>query len=418
MATFVNIIVQSFLIILIAYLAVSVLYHLALAASYLLVRRKAQTPAQPRTRFAIVVPAHNEELLIDKFCKNILQVDYPASMREVYIIADNCSDRTAEICSSYPVTVLRRFNKADTGKGYALKWAFEQIDMSAFDAVLILDADTTVEPAILQNLNTMISHGSEAIQCYIKVPNRHESWFTQLIYVSRTINNMLYHFAKYKLGLSAYLMGTGMCFKTSLLQEQAWTAFTLSEDWEYFAKLIGLGKKIDFAVGAVVLQQESRSLKQATTQRLRWSKGRFYVIKNLGLNLLFRGLRDRNWTMVDASLALLFPNWSLQINLILVAFCVSLVLPPSVVKSASIILSLAMLGAQGIILLIGMALAGDVWQVFKAILIAPLFLVWKFMIDFVSMTGIYRGKKWIRTERHIPNNESEKIESAKSIRQK
>jgi cellulose synthase/poly-beta-1,6-N-acetylglucosamine synthase-like glycosyltransferase len=418
MAAIVNMAVQSFLIILLSFLTASVLYHLALAASFLLIRRKTLPQAPPRTRFAIVVPAHNEELLIDKFCKNILQADYPSSMREIFIIADNCSDRTAEICSSYPVTILRRFNKTDTGKGYALKWAFEQIDMSAFDAVLILDADTTVEPLILQNLNTMIANGSEAIQCYIKVPNRHESWFTQLIYVSRTINNMLYHFAKYKLGLSAYLMGTGMCFKTSLLQEQSWTAFTLSEDWEYFAKLIGLGKKIDFAVGAVVLQQESRSLKQATTQRLRWSKGRFYVIKNLGLKLLFRGLRNRNWTMVDASLALLFPNWSLQINLILVAFCVSLILPSSGFKSASIILTLAMLGGQGIILLIGVALAGEVWPVFKAILIAPLFLVWKFMIDFVSMTGIYRGEKWIRTERHIPNDEPESIERAKSIRQK
>ncbi len=418
MAGIVNIVVQGFLIILIAYLTASVLYNLALAAAYLLIRRKTQPPAQVRTRFAIVVPAHNEELLIDKFCNNILQTDYPSSMREIYIIADNCTDKTADICSSYPLTVLRRFNKTDIGKGYALKWAFEHIDMSVFDAVLILDADTTVEPSILQNLNTMISQGSEAIQCYIKVPNRHESWFTQLIYVSRTINNLLYHFAKYKLGLSSYLMGTGMCFKTSLLREQTWSAFTLSEDWEYFAKLIGLGKKIDFAVGAVVLQQESRSLKQATTQRLRWSKGRFYVIKNLGLNLLFRGLRTRNWIMVDASLALLFPNWSLQINLILVALCISLVIPSSIVKSASLILSIGMLGGQGIILIIGMALAGEVWHVLKAILIAPLFLVWKFTIDFVSMTGIYRGKEWIRTARHIPKNEAGEIESTKSIRQK
>ena len=77
-----------------------------------------------------------------------------------------------------------------------------------------------------------------------------------------------------------------------------------------------------------------------------------------------------------------------------------------------------MLGGQGIILIIGMALAGEVWHVLKAILIAPLFLVWKFTIDFVSMTGIYRGKEWIRTARHIPKNEAGEIESTKSIRQK
>jgi len=110
--------------------------------------------------------------------------------------------------------------------------------------------------------------------------------------------------------------------------------------------------------------------------------------------------------MLDASLALLFPNWSLQINLIFVALFTSLMLPSSIFKSVSIVLSIGMLGVQGIILFIGIVLAGDVWPVFKAILVAPLFLVWKFMIDFVSMTGIYRGKKWIRTERHIPNEQS------------
>jgi cellulose synthase/poly-beta-1,6-N-acetylglucosamine synthase-like glycosyltransferase len=248
----------------------------------------------------------------------------------------------------------------------------------------------------------MLNKGSQAIQCYIKVPNRAESWFTQLIYVSRTINNLLYHYAKYKMGLSSYLMGSGMCFRTSLLKEQAWTAFTLSEDWEYFAKLIEQGKKVDFAIRAVVLQQESRSLRQATTQRLRWSKGRFYVIKNIGLNLLVKGLRTQNRIMADASLALLFPNWSLQINLILLALMASVMLPVSAFKSAALMLSLGMLGAQGLILMLGIYLSGDYWAVFKAILIAPLFLVWKFAIDFVSMTGIYRGKKWIRTERHIP----------------
>lgn len=409
MIEIVGVIVKIILSLLFIYLSASVLYHLALAAAFLLIKEPKQTAAQARTRFAIIVPAHNEELLISRFCQNLLTIDYPDSMREIFIIADNCNDRTSEMCRTYPVNVLCRFDNENTGKGYALKWAFENVDLDKFDAVLILDADTTVEPSILQELNTMITNGSEAIQCYIKVPNRNESWFTQLIYVSRTINNLLYHAAKYKMGLSSYLMGTGMCFRTSLLKEQAWTAFTLSEDWEYFAKLIEQGKKIDFATRGVVLQQESRSLKQATTQRLRWSKGRFYVIKNLGMNLLVQGLRTKNRIMSDASLSLLFPNWSLQINLIIVALFTSLMLPSSAFKSLSIILSLGMLSAQGLILLIGMMLAGDFWRVFKAILIAPLFLVWKFVIDFVSMTGIYRGKKWIRTERHIPHEESKDV---------
>jgi cellulose synthase/poly-beta-1,6-N-acetylglucosamine synthase-like glycosyltransferase len=399
-------IVEMILFALLVYTVASVCYQFILALTYFITREPKQKTSGRHNRFAIIVPAHNEELLISKTCENLTNIDYPSDRQEVFVIADNCTDKTVDICKALPVKVMCRYDEKYAGKGYALKWAFEQVELEKFDAVLILDADTTVEPNILKELNAMLNDGSQAIQCYIRIPNRAESWFTQLIFVSRVINNLLYHYAKFKLGLSSYLMGSGMCFRTALLREQKWSAFTLSEDWEYFAKLIEQGKKVDFAVRAEVLQQESRSLRQATTQRLRWSKGRFYVVKHLGMNLLLKGLRSRNWIMADASLALLFPNWSLQINLILLTLVMSLMLPVSTFKSAALILCLGMLGTQGIILVLGVFLAGQYRRVLMAILAAPLFLVWKLAIDFVSMTGIYRGKEWIRTERHVPDETS------------
>ena len=388
---------------LLAYVTTATLYCLFLSSAYFLVKEPKSQNGQKLNSFAIIVPAHNEELLISRFCENILQINYPISLQKVFIIADNCIDKTAEICGKYNVHVLNRFDSEKKGKGFAIEWALEQIKLDNFDAILILDADTTVKPSILKELNKMINDGSQAIQCYIKVPNRDESWFTQLIFISRTVNGLLYHYPKYKLGLSSYLMGTGMCFKSNLLQEKKWTAFTLSEDWEYFAQLVEQGIKIDFAVRAVVLQQESKSLQQATTQRLRWASGRFYVVKELGFRLLFKGLSKRDIVMADASLALIFPNWSLLINLIALVFICSLLLPSSAFKTVAIISSLSLVGFQGLLLLSGIYLSGNYWSVFKAILIAPLFLVWKMAIDILCMTGLYKGKKWIRTERHIPD---------------
>ncbi len=387
------------------YVATSVLYHFALAMAYFVAREPERKSSGNVSRFAVIIPAHDEELLIAKTCENLLAINYPAGKREIFIIADNCSDRTAEICRNYPVQVLNRVDRENLGKGFALKWAYERIGLDNFDAFLVVDADTAVDPSILAELNTMINSGSHAIQCYETMSNRNESWFTQLIFISRTINNLLYHYAKYKIGLSSYLMGVGMCFRTSLLRELPWTAYTLAEDWEYTARLVERGIKIDFAVKAKVFPQESRSLQQATTQRLRWSRGRFYVVKNLGLKLFFDGLKRGNLKMVDASLPLIFPNWSLQINLILLVLIGSLVLPLSH-KPALVTLSLGLLGVQGIILAIGIGLVGDFWRVFRAVLVAPVFLVWKFLIDFVSMTGIYKGKKWIRTARHIARDDS------------
>ena len=400
---------KTLLAILIAYTLASVLYHLALMLAYFFVKEPARKTSQALSRFAVVIPAHNEEMLIGTTCRKILAVDYPAGLREIFIVADNCTDRTAELCSAFPVTVMRRSDKEHAGKGYALKWAIENIRLEQFDAVLVIDADTEVDPLILKELNVMIANGSRAMQCAVTMSNRSDSWFTQLLYVSRTINNLLYYYAKYKIGLSSSLMGVGMCFRTSLLREIPWTAYTLSEDWEYAARLVGQGIKIDFAVRAKVFPQESRSLHQATTQRLRWSKGRFYVIKNFGLKLFFQGLRTKNRIMTDASLSLLFPNWSLEVNLILTALFTSLLLSASAFKTTALILSFFLLGAQGIMLGAGILLAGSSWPAFRAILFAPLFLVWKFMIDFVSMTGLYRGRKWIRTARHLPSEQTKKI---------
>jgi hypothetical protein len=108
--------------------------------------------------------------------------------------------------------------------------------------------------------------------------------------------------------------------------------------------------------------------------------------------------------MADASLALLFPNLSLQINLTLLIVATSWFLRPSDARSAALVLGAGMIGAQGCVLAAGIYLAGDYWLVFKAVLVAPLFLAWKFVIDLLSVTGLYRGRKWIRTERHVPDD--------------
>lgn len=393
---------EFILVLILFYLIISGAYQVFLAISYFITTNAASSTQGKVNKFAIIVPSHNEELLIGQFCKSILSVDYNKSNFEVFIIADNCSDKTETICSDFSVKVLSRINKDKRGKGYALEWAMERISIDEYDAVLVLDADTTVRSSILIELNKILNNGEQAIQCYIDVPNRHETWFTQLIYLSRTINDLLYHSAKNKLGLSSYLMGTGMCFHKELLKKMKWGAFSLSEDWEYYAKLIEQNYRVAFAEKAVIMQMETNSLSQATSQRLRWASGRFYVVKNLGLKLLLKGMLKRNIVMADASLALLLPNWSLQVNLILLVLIISLLLPGSSISQFIMVSSLMLVVFQGIVVLLGLMLVEKPLSVIKAILRAPVFLIWKLMIDVACLTGLYKGKEWIRTKRHIP----------------
>lgn len=397
----INILVIVLLSLMLVYLGGTTLYLLGLSLTYYWGRTKGSDGTNSDNRFAILVPAHNEELLIGKLCQSLQEIDYPKDKYTIYVVADNCSDGTAEVCREQQVTVIERSDKLNAGKGQALDWGLKQINLEKIDAVFIVDADNFVDPGILKVLSHHISAGEQAIQCYNAVGNRDDSWFTQLLYVSRVIGNQLYHEAKYNLGLSSYLMGNGLCFRAELLNRRGWTAFSAGEDWEYYAHLIEDGISIGFAARAKVFHQESKSLDQATSQRLRWSSGRFSIAKKLGLRLLLRGMRERKWKMVDASFPLILPNYSLLVNLTFLATFLTLFISSGGIKIYFILAFLGTLMGQIGLFLLGAVIAGSPGKVLCAMLYAPFFLVWKATIDILCVTGLYRGKKWVRTKRHL-----------------
>ncbi|MGV1098218.1 glycosyltransferase family 2 protein [Thiovibrio sp. JS02] len=401
MAALVVFILSLFLVFLLGYLTLATVYLLGLAVAYFIVQKEEIGSEAPLNRFAILVPAHNEELLVGTLCQSLLEIDYPQEKFEIYIIADNCNDKTADICRQFAVHVLEREDPEHGGKGQALDWAIKRIDLGKYDAVFIVDADNYVDASILRELSKLLNQGEQAIQCYNAVGNRDDSWFTQLLYVSRVIGNQLYHEAKQKLGLSSYLMGNGICFKSELLRKKGWTAFSEGEDWEYYAQLVEDNLKIGFAVKAKVFHQESKSLNQATSQRLRWSSGRFAIAKTLGVRLFVKGIRERSWQIFDASFPLIFPNYSLLVNLTILSVTLSFFLPSSFSwQGGFVFLSVALLVGQFLLFIAGAFIAGSPGRIFCALLYVPVFLAWKSTIDLLTFTGLYKGKKWVRTKRH------------------
>ena len=385
---------------LIAYVSSATLYLLVLAISLLFTKPRRLPEAKKINKFAILIPAHNEEMVITQLCESLLEINYPGERFTVFVVADNCNDKTAEICRKYGFQVFFRTDKANQGKGYALKYGLEQMAIERFDAVFIVDADNIVDSNILYELNKLIDTGSVAIQCNNSVRNRDTTWFTEVLFVSRTIGNVFYHEAKYRLGLSSYLMGNGMCLSKELLTRTHWDAFSIGEDWEYYAGLVNEGVKVDFSIRAKVLHLESANLKQATSQRLRWSKGRFAIMKKIGFKLLMNGIRNKDLYKIDGSLPLIFPNYSLLVNLSIFALVLAWALLPAdgtEILAAGIVIG-ALLG-QSALFAAGTIICGRWRRTLMAVMFIPAFLVWKFTIDVLGITGIYRGKRWIRTSR-------------------
>lgn len=388
------------LIIIGIYISIYIIYDTILFCTKFLVTDKDISFPSPKTRFGIVIPAHNEELFLDRLLKSINKQDYPAGMVQSIVVADNCSDHTAKIGIENGAQVLERRDDQHRGKGYAIKFALESIDMSGYDAIFIIDADSIIKNDLFTQLDKTLRNGNKIIQCYNGVANPGQSWFTRLLNVSRTVGNEILQPAKQKLGLSSNLMGNGMCFSSKILKKYGWDAFTVGEDWEYYAKLIQAGETVSFANKARVYHQESLSLKQATSQRMRWSSGRFAVAWKYGGSLFFRGLVEGNIRKMDASLPLLFPNPSLGINITIISFMVSLLLALVFHKFDFLVWFSLLVLLQIFIFMVGVLYTRDKFKNFLSLLAAPLFLIWKMAIDLLSVLGIGR-KKWIRTERKI-----------------
>jgi len=116
-------------------------------------------------RFAIAIPAHDEESVIADTVTRLLRQDYPRSLFEIFVVADNCSDRTAEIARSQGALCYERKTDQRVGKGAALSWLFERIfHNGTYEAIVVFDADTHVQEDFLKTMNERLQGGAQVIQ--------------------------------------------------------------------------------------------------------------------------------------------------------------------------------------------------------------------------------------------------------------
>jgi cellulose synthase/poly-beta-1,6-N-acetylglucosamine synthase-like glycosyltransferase len=247
--------VSSALAILAFLLTLCVAYLLFLAGTYFLAADAYPPRVLPDRRFAVLIPAHNEELVIAASLQSWLKVDYPRQMFTLHVIADNCTDRTIEIARGLGVTAWDRRDDQNRGKGQALAWALRTIGLPETDAIVVVDADTTVDPAYLKLMNDRLMSGAKVVQGYDGVMNPYESAMTCLMQITNVMKNLLFNYAKSKLGLSVQLMGTGMCLDRTVLQQIGWKAFSIGEDGEQFAHLAKAGVRVEFEPRAKVFAQ-------------------------------------------------------------------------------------------------------------------------------------------------------------------
>ena len=249
-------------------------------------------------KFMAVVPAHNEETVIRNLVETLVAQEYPKELYDIYVIADNCTDATAEIAKEAGAKVLKRFDEANKTKGHALNWFIKQkIEENAdYDAMCVFDADNIVDKNFLKNMNKKLCQGEEVVQGYRDIKNPTDSWIASGYAIFYWMMHRFYHLARYNLGLSPLLNGTGFMVKFDLLKPHGWQTITLTEDIEYSLINIAQGRKLGWAVDAIVYDEQPVTFKASWSQRSRWTVGHLQCMKEYTKDLI-KGVKDHKTLM-------------------------------------------------------------------------------------------------------------------------
>ncbi|HEX8728485.1 MAG TPA: glycosyltransferase family 2 protein [Ktedonobacterales bacterium] len=361
------------------------------------------TTASAEPRFAVLIPAHNEEGMIGTLLASLAELRYPRDRYTVYVIADNCTDRTAAIAEQTGwAKALVRTDPTRRGKGYALSWAFQRLhdQRPHYDAYVVLDADSVVVPGFLDAFAAEFMRGATAMQACNTVLNTIESPSTALRWLALTLMNHVRPLGRSGLGASSTLTGNGMCLSYELLERFPWEAFGVAEDYQYYLTLVLRGQRVRYVPEALVRSHMPTSFTQLQTQDIRWESGAPETsTTRTGLRLIARGLRARDIVRLDAAAELFTPPLSLLMGSVAATFVAALVV--SLLLRSPLHITLAALLALGLAGYCASAFAmlRPPRAVYTALLYAPGYMAWKLWVQVVLRRSKKYAGKWTRTTR-------------------
>ncbi len=231
----------------------------------------------PQTRFAVIIPARNEEAVLAGLLTSLNEQDYPRELFDVFVIADNCTDMTATLARHHGALVFERFNTNKQSKGYALEWFFSHYFKEksfSHDAAVIFDADNIVERDFLAVMDRHYQTGTRMAAGYRDSKNPGDSTIAAANSIFGLFQGRFMHQGRTNLGLPLpSVSGTGFMFALDIIREEGWHTRTITEDNEFTMQVILKGETPVFVREARFYDEQTATWSQMLRQRWRWSIG-------------------------------------------------------------------------------------------------------------------------------------------------
>jgi cellulose synthase/poly-beta-1,6-N-acetylglucosamine synthase-like glycosyltransferase len=352
-------------------------------------RNRSGSAASPPIRLAVIIPAHNEEVLIGS-CVESLLVSAAGSETRIVAVAHNCSDRTADRAAKAGAEVVVYNNPQARGKGSALACGFAYAASQGVDATLVVDADSTVSSNLIGLVDEALASGAEAVQCRYEMESSSTRPATQLTALAFRGFNVVRPIGRNRLGLSAGILGNGFAIRQEVLTQNPYNSLSVVEDLEYHIRLVLSGKKVQFLHEAKVWSGMPPSKQGEATQRSRWEGGRANAAVTW-LGPLLRQLMRGRLRTVEPLLDLMSLPIGYAAFLLLIALCLPLEWLRIYALLAGTILGCHVLAAAWV----GNSFAGDL----RILARVPGYILWKLTMLPSILRSSRTNAAWVRTER-------------------
>ncbi|MGI6032261.1 MAG: glycosyltransferase family 2 protein [Coriobacteriales bacterium] len=264
-------------------------------------KKHVELPDGKLHKYAVMISGRNEEKVIGELVKSLKEQDYPEELLDIYVIADNCTDNTAQVARDAGAEVFVRNDKLVVGKSHALDFALNKIRIlhgdesgrTDYDGYFVFDADNVVDPNFVRAMNRGFNRGYQVLTCYRNSKNYDSNWVSAgsalwFLREAKFLSN-----ARYMMGTSCAISGTGFLIDADILESNnGWIHHLLTEDIEFSTDCISNGIRIGYCGDAYVYDEQPTTMKDSWNQRMRWAKGFYQVLLKYGNNL-FKGIFKR-----------------------------------------------------------------------------------------------------------------------------
>lgn len=357
-------------------------------------------------KYAVVIAARNESAVIGQLINSIKRQNYPTQLLDIYVVADNCTDNTADVAKNAGARVFERFNRQQVGKGYALDYAFKNILNSndVYDGYFVFDADNLLDENYINEMNKTFDNGYKVVTSYRNSKNYDTNWLSAgyslwFLREAKYLNN-----SRMILNTGCAISGTGFMVSDEIIRKNnGWKHHLLTEDIEFSVDNAIQGIKIGYCEKAVLYDEQPYLFEQSWNQRLRWAKGFYQVFASYGKSLIKGIFTQRSFCCYDMFVtimpALFLTLTSVAVNMFFFYFgLINIEIYPELMKETTTAVLMSAINSYLVLFAMGLLTTITEWKNINCSTIKKIKYMFSFPIFIftyvpISIVALFKFKK-------------------------